>query len=133
MPTWLTVVLTVFSSSITLEFIHWVVSKKRRANEKNLFIKALPQKIDDLDRKMDNMQSAIEKDGKHFAKIDATLSEMQEALNLNAEGTAIGLENDLIIFNAFRDHHINGESEKAEKKVRDYLMASAKKTLKVDA
>jgi len=131
MPTWLTIVLTILSSSVTLELIHWFVSKKRRLDEKNIFIEALPQKISDLDKKMDTVQTTIEKDSKHFEKIDSALSEVQKALNLNAEGTAIGLENDLIIFNAFRNHHINGESEKAEKKVKDYLMASAKETLKV--
>jgi len=39
-----------------------------------------------------------------------------------AEGLRIGLENDKVIFNAFRRNKINGESEKQECKMNAYFM-----------
>lgn len=46
-------------------------------------------------------------------------SELTEKLIL---GLQIGLENDIVIFNALRTHHINGESAAQQKKVREYLI-----------
>ena len=37
------------------------------------------------------------------------------------EGIRLGLENDVVIFNALRNNHINGESEKQEKKMNAYF------------
>ena len=37
------------------------------------------------------------------------------------EGIRLGLENDIVIFNALRNNHINGESEKQEKKMNAYF------------
>ncbi|MFA5453477.1 MAG: hypothetical protein WC248_07880 [Candidatus Methanomethylophilaceae archaeon] len=38
-----------------------------------------------------------------------------------AEGLKLGLENDIVIFQAFRRNAINGESEAQEKKMNDYF------------
>ena len=37
------------------------------------------------------------------------------------EGIRLGLENDVVIFKALRDNHINGESEKQEEKMNAYF------------
>lgn len=37
------------------------------------------------------------------------------------EGIRLGLENDMVIFKALRDNHINGESEKQEEKMNAYF------------
>ena len=39
-----------------------------------------------------------------------------------AEGTKLGLENDIVIFDAFRRNKINGESELQEQKMRNYFL-----------
>lgn len=142
MQTWLVILTAVLSSTLVLEIYRNIRSDIQRRKEKSLYMNELPAKFEKLDRKVDQIQSTnreefryirehFNEDSKHFTKLDNGLSEVQRALNRNAEGTALGLENDIIIFNAFRDNHINGESEKAEKKVRAYLMASAAETLKV--
>jgi len=38
-----------------------------------------------------------------------------------AEGLTLGLENDSVIFDAFRKNSINGESEVQEQKMREYF------------
>ena len=46
------------------------------------------------------------------------LCDKYEAL---AEGVKLGLENDIVIFAALRNGHINGESEEQEKKMKSYF------------
>ncbi len=43
------------------------------------------------------------------------------AINRIAEGLHIGLENDRVIFKAFRENHINGESDAQEQKMDQYF------------
>lgn len=44
-----------------------------------------------------------------------------------AEGVKLGLENDVVIFNALRNGHINGESEEQEKKMKEYFYNNSMK------
>jgi len=39
-----------------------------------------------------------------------------------AEGTKLGLENDIVIFDALRRNKINGESEIQERKMNEYFL-----------
>ena len=39
-----------------------------------------------------------------------------------AEGTQLGLENDIVIFDALRRHSINGESEEQERRMNEYFL-----------
>lgn len=47
--------------------------------------------------------------------------EIKSSINRIAEGLHIGLENDRVIFKAFRENKINGESEEQEKKMDQYF------------
>jgi hypothetical protein len=47
------------------------------------------------------------------------------AINRIAEGLNIGLDNDRVIFRAFRENKINGESEAQERKMDDYFQRCA--------
>lgn len=55
------------------------------------------------------------------------------AINRIAEGLNIGLENDRVIFRAFRENKINGESEAQERKMDDYFRKCASDGYKVRA
>lgn len=41
-----------------------------------------------------------------------------------AEGLKLSLENDVVLFDAFRRNSINGESEEQEKKMNEYFLHS---------
>jgi len=143
MEKWIPLISILFSSALVLEIFKLIVAgvKARRAKKQN--IQSMPERLSAIDKKVDDLAAStakgladinrkLDSDTKHFHGVDASLEKLTQAVNLNAEGTALGLENDLIIFNAFRDHHINGESEKAEKKVREYLMRNTTEALKAN-
>lgn len=143
MEKWLPWISLLLSSTLVLEIFKLIVAgvKARKAKKNN--VKALPEEIAGMKQQIGDLKDytakgfadinrKLDSDTKHFQGVDASLEKLTQAVNLNAEGTALGLENDLIIFNAFRDHHINGESEKAEKKVREYLMRNTTEALKAD-
>ncbi len=56
--------------------------------------------------------------------LTAVLSRLgnKKYLDKIAEGTKLGLENDIVIFDAFRRNKINGESEQQEQKMREYFL-----------
>ena len=56
--------------------------------------------------------------------LSAILSRLgnKKYLDKIAEGTKLGLENDIVIFDAFRRNKINGESEQQEQKMREYFL-----------
>jgi len=60
------------------------------------------------------------------------LNKMEKAINKIAEGLAIGLDNDRVIFKALREHKINGESEAQEIKMDKYLNESTKRGFRID-
>ena len=49
---------------------------------------------------------------------------LTSAIDKIAEGLAIGLENDAVIFKALRENEINGESEVQERKMNEYFRDS---------
>jgi hypothetical protein len=55
------------------------------------------------------------------------LERVKKAISCLAEGLSIGLDNDRVIFKAFRKHAINGESEAQEKKMDEYFRKQTKK------
>ena len=57
--------------------------------------------------------------------------EIKCAINRIAEGLNIGLENDRVIFRAFRENKINGQSESQEKKMDEYFRKCATDGYKV--
>jgi predicted metallo-beta-lactamase superfamily hydrolase len=131
-----------FSSALVLEIFKLIVAGIKSHRQKKLKIKSMPEQLNAIDEKVNTLSAStvegfnkinkkLDADAEHFKKVDDTLLKMAQAINHNAEGTALGLKNDLIIFNAFRDHHINGESEIAEREVKDYLLAETQHQLTV--
>lgn len=51
------------------------------------------------------------------------ISEIKESMALIQKGLIVALENDQVIFMALRNHEINGESEKQDKKMNEYFIS----------
>ncbi|MEA5032300.1 MAG: hypothetical protein VB025_09150 [Sphaerochaeta sp.] len=58
-------------------------------------------------------------------KLRGDVAKLFKLVDRIAEGLTYGLENDAVIFNAFRKNSINGESEVQEQKMRDYFSRCA--------
>ena len=56
-----------------------------------------------------------------YIKRHDRVAEIEKKFDRLSEGMELGLENDVVIFNALRNGHINGESERQEEKMRDYF------------
>lgn len=56
-----------------------------------------------------------------YLKKNDRVSEIEKKFDRLSEGMELGLENDIVIFEALRKGHINGESEKQEEKMREYF------------
>ena len=52
--------------------------------------------------------------------------EIKSFVQLLLEGLTMCLENDCVIFNALKTHQINGDSEKQEKKMKEYFLSLLK-------
>lgn len=59
------------------------------------------------------------------------LDKVEKVVERLAEGVTLGLENDIVIFNALRNNHINGESEKQEQKMRTYFKENSNRGLEL--
>ena len=51
------------------------------------------------------------------------VKEIMSFVKLLLEGLTMCLENDCVIFNALKTHQINGDSEKQEKKMKEYFLS----------
>lgn len=142
MEKWLPWASILFSSALVLEIFKLIVAgvKARKAKKNN--VKALPEEIAGMKQQIGDLKDytvkgfaeinkKLDMDSKHFSSVDSTLAKLSYAVNHNAVGTELGLENDIIIFNALRDHKINGESEQAEKRIKDYLLSEVHNQLTV--
>lgn len=66
-----------------------------------------------------NRMAKVSDDRNQTAK---DIKSIKETLDKLQDGLSLGLENDMVIFNAFRTHEINGESEAQEKKMEKYFI-----------
>ena len=57
----------------------------------------------------------------YYIKRHDRVAEIEKKFDRLSEGMELGLENDIVIFEALRKGHINGESEKQEAKMREYF------------
>lgn len=57
----------------------------------------------------------------YYIKKHDRMAQIEKKFDRLSEGMELGLENDIVIFNALRKGHINGESERQEEKMRDYF------------
>lgn len=139
---WVTLATVFFSSTLVLEIYRNIHAALQRKKDRKLIVDEIPSEMKRLGDKVDSLvehttsefadiKRKLAADDARFGRLDASITKMQDAINLNAEGTALGLTNDIVIFNAFRDHHINGESEIAEQKINEFLVKSLKDSFHV--
>lgn len=57
----------------------------------------------------------------HLVKKHDRVADIEKKFDRLADGVQLGLENDIVIFRAMRNGHINGESEVQEKKLAKYF------------
>lgn len=57
----------------------------------------------------------------YYIKKHDRVAQIEKKFDRLSEGMELGLENDIVIFEALRKGHINGESEKQEEKMREYF------------
>ena len=67
-----------------------------------------------------NRMAKVSDDRNQTAK---DIKEIKGILDKLQDGLSLGLENDMVIFNALRTHEINGESEAQEKKMEKYFIS----------
>lgn len=67
-----------------------------------------------------NRMAKVSDDRSQTAK---DIKEIRKTLDKLQDGLSLGLENDVVIFNALRTHEINGESEAQEKKMEKYFIS----------
>lgn len=142
MEKWLPWFSMLLGSSLVLEIFKLIVAGVKARNARKNNVKALPEELSDVKQQIGNLKDytakgfeeinkKLDSDSKHFLNVDSTLAKLSYAVNHNAVGTELGLENDIIIFNALRDNKINGESERAERKIKDYLLSEVHNQLTV--
>lgn len=59
------------------------------------------------------------------------LARLEAVVERLSEGVMLSLQNDIVIFNALRNNHINGESELQEKKMKEYFYKHTNKGLEI--
>ena len=71
--------------------------------------------FDELEKKVDNLSDSI--------------SDLKQVKDHEVKGIMLGLENDAVIFEALKTHHINGESEAQKQKMDAYFKECAQETM----
>lgn len=141
---WTTIIVALVSSTLVLDI--WKTIKEAAAKRKKQDfasdIKNINNEITKIsgtvERNYEEMKAGFKTYDEKFTEIDSNLKslhknidEIKETINQNSEGTILGLENDVVIFNALRNNHINGESELQEKKMSAYYAKCAEKSFKL--
>lgn len=57
----------------------------------------------------------------YFIRKNDRVADLETKFDRLSEGIELGLENDTVIFKALREGHINGESERQEKKMNEFF------------
>ena len=60
----------------------------------------------------------------HFIKKHDRVADLERKFDRLSEGIELSLEDDIVIFKALRQGHINGESEAQESKLNDFFRKS---------
>ena len=81
-----------------------------------------------LDKDIAEIRQKLLNDYNHFEELEKkvdilsdSISDLKQVKNHEVKGIMLGLENDEVIFEALRTHHINGESEAQKQKMDDYF------------
>ena len=71
--------------------------------------------LEELEKKVDGLSESI--------------SDLRQVKDHEVKGIMLGLENDAVIFEALKTHHINGESEAQKQKMDAYFKECAQETM----
>ena len=71
--------------------------------------------LEELEKKVDGLSELI--------------SDLRQVKDHEVKGIMLGLENDAVIFEALKTHHINGESEAQKQKMDVYFKECAQETM----
>lgn len=85
--------------------------------------------INMLDKKLVERASRRKAQEAQLRDIQQKLQSNNDTLRDIVDGLSLSLESEKIIFNAFRNNHINGESEKMDDKIDKYLFKQVKEHL----
>ena len=134
---WTTVLVALLGSNLVIEIwktIKEAIQKKRRIdveselNSIKLTIKTLTETFENNYKEINKK---LKDDLERFNRIEKTLGVITEVMSRTSRGTILSLENDQVVFNALRTHHINGESELQEEKLKAYYKECAESNLKI--
>ena len=96
------------------------VSRKRNNLEK--YIAEIKDKLNSDYRHLEEIDSKIE-------TLSKSVSDLKQVKDHEVKGIMLGLENDAVIFEALKTHHINGESEAQKQKMDHYFHQCTKENL----
>lgn len=89
-----------------------------------------------LDKDIAEIRQKLLNDYNHFEelekKVDSlsdSISDLKQVKDHEVKGIMLGLENDAVIFEALRSHHINGESEAQKQKMDVYFKECTQETM----
>lgn len=110
MPIWLQLVLSFISTggvvTVLINVIHDSVKQKRQLSNAN----------------MADINKQLKQNNDLVAKLIKQHEVDQKKLDLLTEGVVLSLRNDLVVFDALKRGHINGESDEARKNCNNFLL-----------
>ena len=127
---WTVVLVALLGSNLIVEIwktIRDSIQKKKKINVEAEFTR-LNETVSMI---REDMNGKFTNDMKRLNDIEHTLKTLTELMSRTSKGTILSLENDTIVFNAFRNNHINGESEEQEKKLKAYYKECAEFNLQM--
>lgn len=82
------------------------------------------------------IRQKLSKDYNHLEELEKKVDGLSESISYlrqvkdhEVKGVMLGLENDAVIFEALKTHHINGESEAQKQKMDAYFKECAQETM----
>lgn len=89
-----------------------------------------------LDKDIAEIRQKLINDYNHFEELEKkvdilseSISDLKQVKDHEVKGIMLGLENDAVIFEALRTHHINGESEAQKQKMDVYFKECIQETM----
>lgn len=89
----------------------------------------LDNDIAEIRRKLNKDYNHLEELEKKVDSLSESISDLKQVKDHEVKGIMLGLENDAVIFEALKNHHINGESEAQKEKMDAYFKECAQETM----
>lgn len=89
----------------------------------------LDKDIAEIRQKLINDYNHLEELEKKVDSLSDSISDLKQVKDHEVKGIMLGLENDAVIFEALRTHHINGESEAQKQKMDVYFKECTQETM----